>query len=268
MKKNFSLLLFITFILSSTAFSQRDEEFLKNKLYIVQTESPAFDSALKSTLEQHWDVTEIGGYITRKELIKFKKSREHSFLVPAIYSWTNGSIVKFRSGLFFFRGKKMEQQYAFPAGMAYFGGYAGDNLDGSIYRLELMIRSVNNTFKYRNSMDSVREIFKPSLLKKKTLLVNSMHNKKGGLFYNFTEGAFKGYPYKIEFANTDRIAEIIKDKDEKYVFAVPIVNDDTRLVHLYDINTGFLLGGFKRKGLAALPVREKDVEELIELINE
>jgi hypothetical protein len=49
--------------------------------------------------------------------------------------------------------------------------------------------------------------------------------------------------------------------------AIPVVNDVTKQVGIYDLETALYLGGFERKGLLALPIRAEDVDGLIDKIN-
>ncbi|MCW3093934.1 MAG: hypothetical protein JWP81_5003 [Ferruginibacter sp.] len=262
--------LFILSILSLVAFSQKDTVFLKNKLYIVETEYPLFNSALKEVMTRLWNISEIGGYITRKELKQMIKSKENSFVDPTVYYWRSNSNMnhdRSSGGIFFYHGKPKEPYLFTAEKVSYFGGWVGDNFDSAVYKLELMIRGVMNQFAYAGSMDSIQKKYNLSLLKKeKILLVNSKYFSDNKRDEVISKNAFEKYPYGVEIASSARIAEYIKAKDNRYVLAAPIVNDDTRMVQILDVETGLFLGGFQRSGMFALPIRSKDVESLIKLI--
>ena len=235
MKKTFTLFILLFFCFH--AFSQREAEFLKNKLYIVQTEYPSFNNALKDVMTRLWNISEIGGYITRKQLKKMTKLKENSFLNPTTYSWDNNSQSnsgRHASGLFFYQGKKKDGYLGDPVNSIFIGGsYTGENFDDCNYRLELMITTVMNELIYARSMDSINKIYSLSLLKKKkTLLINTKYFNEKKKLEIITKGAFDNYPYKIAFASSDSITSYIKAKDKNYVLAVPVVNDITRMVLL------------------------------------
>lgn len=87
-------------------------EFLKNKIYIVKTDYPFLDSSLKEIMTRDWDLSEIGGYIERKELKKMSKDESNSFLDPTQYNWWNNSNMngaRFASGLYSIMGNEVTQ---------------------------------------------------------------------------------------------------------------------------------------------------------------
>jgi hypothetical protein len=269
------LCLFIFF--SNNSYSQIEpyiKNFLKNKVYIVEADSKygkSFDSSFKAAMDEYWKLSEIGGYITRKELKSLDNSPSNSFIQPATDYWTdrtNMNSGRSASGVFLYVGKKKEP-FSEKFMSTWFGGWAGDNFDDAAYRAELMVRDLINQLTYYNSKDSLFKKYNPSLLKKKKiLLINKRHIKnEKKRDDNITDDAFDDYPYKIKFASSEEIKEIIKNKDKRYVFAIPIVNDRTRLVHMYDVETAFFIGGFQRGGAIALPIRKKDVEKLVEIID-
>lgn len=260
-------------VISLATFGQTGIVFLINKLYVVQTEYPYFDSCLKVIMRNTWNISEIGGFISRKELKELAKSKDNSFLDPTTHRWevrSNMNSSRQFNAIFFYQGPRKTPDLKNITTYIYFGGEAGDNFDSCVYRLELMIRTVMNEFKNAASMDSVKRIYNLSLLKKKKiLLVNTKfmnHSKK--MLDNIAKDAFDNYPFKVEFASSTEIASYIKAKDKRYVLSCPVVNDQTRKVHLYDVETGFFIGSFERSGVFALPIRAKDVDGLVDLINE
>jgi hypothetical protein len=260
-------------LLSYNCISQKQIEFLKNKIYIVKTDYPFLDSSLKEVMTRDWDLSEIGGYIDRKELKKMSKDETYSFLDPTTYNWWNNSNMngaRFASGLYFYYGKRKYSAFENVVNVEHFGDYAGDNFDSSVYKIELMIRTAKNSIKYFNKMDSIKKIYNFSLLKKqKTLLVNMKYmNNRKKQDDNFSKSAFSNYPYKVKFVTSAQITEFIKSKDKDYVLAVPIVNDAARGVNFYDIQTGFFIGYLERKGYAGPAlIREKEIDQLVENIN-
>ncbi len=272
-----SLTLFVLSAFSIQSFCQKNTplqastDFLQNKLYVVATEYPAFDLALKEVMTKEWNVSTVGGYISRKELKEIRKSKGNSFVDPTTAHWDANNMNSSRSasGIHFYQGgSSRTSDLKFVTHVAYFGGWTGDNYDSSIYRLQLMIRSMNSDYKYEKSQDSIQKIYKPSLLKKKkVLLLHDRYFSDRKREQVFEKNAMSNYRYNVKIVSASEIEELIKAKDPGYVFAVPIVNDATRMVYLYDVETGILIGKFARSGAFALPIRSKDVDSLIELIN-
>jgi hypothetical protein len=263
----------ILLIFSLLTFSQTKKDFLKNKLYIVKSDRNYFDSALKEIMLRVWNISEIGGFISDKELKQMTTSAENSFLNAGRYNWTNNSNMngaRFTSGIYFYQGKSKQKESFLGTAIAafYFGGMIDENYDSAVYRLELMVRNVMTEFIYDGSADSIKKIYKLSMLnKKKTLLISSKCFSNRRKDEVITKNAFASYPYKFEVASPATIAGYIKSKDKRYALAVPVVNDATRTVGIYDVETGFYLGGFERSGMFALPIREKDVDVLIDGIS-
>ncbi|MDB5203697.1 MAG: hypothetical protein JWQ27_3106 [Ferruginibacter sp.] len=256
---------------SCFAQAQTGADYLRNKLYIVSTRYPYFDSAFKSSMTRLWTVSEIAGYVSPKEAGKLAKSPENSFAQPMLYTWSDNTgkgYSRSAHGIYFYQGKKKEPRIGLAEKTVYFGGDAGDNYDSAVYRLDLMVRGIVNEFKYANVKDSVRAIYNLTLLKKdKILLLNARNFSEKKKYENITADAFSNYPYKIEVASSQQIAAYIAAKDSRYVFAVPTVNDFSRAVELYDVATGFFIGFFERSGMLALPIRQKDVDHFVEKIN-
>ena len=277
MKKILLPILFAMLALSS--FSQKrckdpdcKTDFLKNKLYVVETENAYFDSALKANLATQWTASPIAGYISKKEFKHLRKSTDNSFLDPETYTWTDRSNMnggRAATGLFFFRGDTYYPVLE-PNVQSYelVGDYTGEGFDSCVYRLELMVRVRNNYYLYGNTADSGKVKYGMPALKKKILLINQMFvNNKKKRMDCFTQDAFADYPYKVEFASSAKIAELIRTKNKQYALAVPIVNDVTRKVFIYDLETSAMMGGFERSGMLALPIRAKDVDDLVDKIH-
>ena len=246
------------------------DDFLKNKLYVVQSEDARFDSALKNAVNKIWKLSEIGGFISRKELKEMTKSSNNSFLDPTTRYWEesyNSNSGRKATGLYFYQGKPKDPYLRYSINVVYCFAYAKDNFDSVSYASEILVKSAINDFKYYHAKDSIQKKYGLALLKgKKTLLINTkyIYNKK----YNLIQkDAFAEYPYKIEYASSEEIEKYIAENNPKYVLAFPVFNDITRQVNMYDLETGFSLGGFQRNGLMGYPIRDKDVEKLVDAIN-
>ena len=152
--------------------------------------------------------------------------------------------------------------------MEFLEGYSDVQFDTSIYRLNLIIRGRNNYYKYANSIDSINKKYTLGLLKKKILLINERyrHDKKTKKDL-YEPDAFENYSYKVKFSTSSEIEDIIKNKDKKYVLGVRLGNDLGSGVFIFDVDTGFYLGSFDKKGWPGA-IRSKDVEILEDKINE
>lgn len=203
-----------------------------------------------------------------------RKSTENSFLEPAKYTWYESRSYNMNNErmaflMAFFQGNtdyptaglNLERSFLLE-------GYKDEQFDTAIYRLKLLIRTCNNSYKYANSLDSIKKNYGMAFLKKKILLINNrdIHSKKvRGDMYE--PDAFENYSYKVEFASSSKIEEIIKTKNKNYVLGVRILSDGGSGVSMYDVETGFYLGSFDKKGWPGA-IRSKDVEILEEKINE
>ena len=279
MKKLFLLIFCITFLYP--CFSQKRCEypacrvdFLKNKLYIVQTGKPQFDSALKVAMAEEWTVSSIGGYISKKELEEMKRSNGNSFLEPAKYNWyipkspsereEHGACV-----LNFFEGHTVYPSvYINYESIDLLEGYPDEQFDAAIYRLKLIIRGRNNYYKNTDAKSSISKKDGMALLKKKILLINERYIHNADTKDDVYEpGAFDNYHYKVEFAAAAKIEAIIKAKDYEYVLGVRLANDLGSGMFMFDVETGIALGSVDTKGWQGA-IRVRDVEMLEKKINE
>ena len=278
--KNVVLLFACTFLLYSSFAQKRcaypacKVDFLKNKLYIVQTGQPLFDSALKEAVTEEWTVSPVGGYITKTVFDAMKRLDGNSFLEPAKYNWyipkspsereEHGACV-----LNFFEGHTVyPSAYINYESIDLLEGYPANTFDATIYRLKLIIRGRNNYYKNTGAATTAGKTNALSVLKRKILILNEQDFHHADSSANLYEpDAFAQYHYKIELAASDKIEKIILSKDSNYVLAVRLVSDLGSGVFLFDVSTGISLGNLNTKDWPG-PIRANNVEMLEQKINE
>lgn len=249
-------------------------DFIKNKLYIVQTGLPSFDSALKIAITNEWTVSQVGGYISKKEFETLKRLDGKSFLEPAVNSWYIPKSPSQREehsacALSFFEGHTVyPSTYINYESIDLLEGNSTESFNASIYRLSLIIRGRNN---YYLSGDTKRDDAKGnglSFLKAKTLLIsdNAVHNSSTKLNL-FEENAFANYQYKIALADDDKIRAVIQSKDSNYVLAVRLVNGLGSGLLFLDVATGSELGKLITSEWTGA-IRSTEVEMLEQKIKE
>ncbi len=275
------LLLFVCIFILYPAFAQKrciypacEVDFLKNKLYIVQTGQFRFDSALKVAVTEEWTVSPVGGYITKTAFDAMKRLEGNSFLEPAKYNWyipkspsereEHGACV-----LNFFEGHTVyPSAYINYESIDLLEGYPADTFDATIYRLKLIIRGRNNYYKDHSTKNISHKSNELSVLKRKILLINEKDIHNADSTNNLYEpDAFAQYHYKIEMSTAKKIEAIIQSKDSNYVLAVRLVSDLGSGVFLFNVATGVSLGNLRTKDSPSA-ICIKDVEVLEQKISE
>lgn len=265
--------IFFLFLLAmvNILFAQSVDGFLKNKLYIVQSGKTYFDSSLNEIMRRTWDISEIGGIVTRKEYSELCKDADKSFLNPSEATWDIAGFQNGRRsapGLYCYTGGKKNPGISDAVTMIHFGGYVGGNYDSAVFRLELMVRNIMSTLKYSQKADSLSAIYKLSLLaNSKILLINirDTHESRHVLPLIPVRN-MAGYPFKYEFALPEQIAQYIREKSNKYFLITPVLNDMDMGSKIYDVETGIYVGEVSKKKKRTVPLSRKGIEDFVALI--
>jgi hypothetical protein len=224
-------------------------DFLKNKLFIVQTGLASFDSALKVAITNEWTVSPVGGYISRKEFETMKRLDGNSFLEPAVNSWYIPKSPSQREqhstcALSFLEGHTVyPSTYINYESIDLLEGNSIESFNVAIYRLGLIIRGRNNYYRSLDSKKDDGKINGLTVLKTKTLLISDKAiNDSSNQLMLFEKQAFAQYHHKIMLADENKIREIIQSKDSNYVLAVRLANGLGAGISFFDTASGAEIG--------------------------
>jgi hypothetical protein len=250
-------------------------EYVSNKIYIISTKSPFYDSALKRAVLKFWKSSELLGFVTPSSAKKLKKKKGFSFIetfnntfvreysiVPnsTSRSYTYYPMLTIR---FFLGGKR--EMYSSNFDFDYFERV----IDSAAYRLPIIIKNCNDLLTGQMPAKKSSEI---ELLRKKTLiLARESFNKvkiRGKLVNAVDEDIFQNYPFKYEIASKEKISRLINEQDGNYLFAFPISNPTEGSLAIVDLEDFRRVCSIEKSWRNKFPVDKKDLTELISKLKE
>jgi hypothetical protein len=261
-----TILLFISLLLfnnpkSKAQFAGCDYEsdnfrsFLYTKMLVVLDGSSKYDEALKQAVQDHWKITPFQ-FIELSQVGTWIENERYSFMMPVtIEEIRNNDIAvytkRFNYLAVFVGGKASVKKY-FKNDLIAYAPFDFDHLEKerseTIYRLGLMIKSMHDALnivqreKMTGNFDQLQTKLmehynkRASTLAKKTLLVN--HDYFTAKFSKYDFG--HAYPFKFEVVDFKMMNQLVKARDQRYLFLVMAYTDE-KYLFVYNLFSGEII---------------------------
>jgi hypothetical protein len=249
-------------------FESRKDIFLGNNIYVIYTGIAKLDSSLKESFTKFWTIRPIKGFITEKELKIFISEPKNSFFYTTPYSYqisrTGG--YRFTSGIFAFNGgRKNTGKYNLlyeSVSITYFDSYRAESkLETVAYRLPLLIADLQNDINLKYDSTTALKIDK-----RKILVINEkLVEGKGS---SIDRESLAAWPWKYELMSPEKIAILIRERNNQYVLLTPTLSDANSCVTIHDLASMRVVATASKFNIMREHwVRDKVIVKLVESIN-
>jgi hypothetical protein len=251
-------------------YETRKDIFLGNNIYVVYTGKAAFDSLLHENFSKFFTIRPIKGFISQKEFEKAIRDNSNSFIYTTTACLNYG--LKYPVCGFcilaFNGGRKNTSKYNFlteSAAVSYFDEFLYEKkLEKSGYRLPLIISDLEREINLKHDSTTAPKFNKQKILAVNIELVNGTKKQRG-----IDVEALAGWPGKYELLSSDKIAELVRNRDERYMLLTPVLAELAGYVQLHDLASMRVIATLHNgKTVFRTPwVRSREIEKLLDIIN-